>query len=75
MVCIIKKHSKLSLQSASNSLLTISLQKAEYGFILEAASIPDASQKQSDNKNENIPHWMSQLDEDANPVIAIVSDK
>ncbi|MCS2305657.1 hypothetical protein NXX42_00730 [Bacteroides thetaiotaomicron] len=41
----------------------------------EAASIPDASQKQSDNKNENIPHWMSQLDEDANPVIAIVSDK
>ena len=26
-------------------------------------------------KNENIPHWMSQLDEDANPVIAIVSDK
>ena len=68
MVCIIKKHSKLSLQSASN-------YKGEYGFILEAASIPDASQKQSDNKNENIPHWMSQLDEDANPVIAIVSDK
>ena len=33
------------------------------------------TQKQSDNKNENIPHWMSQLDEDANPVIAIVSDK
>ena len=37
--------------------------------------LPDASQKQSDNKNENIPHWMSQLDEDTNPVIAIVSDK
>lgn len=49
--------------------------KGEYGFILEAASIPDASQKQTDSKSVNIPHWMSQLDEDANPVIAIVSDK
>lgn len=89
MVCIIKKHSKLSLQSAqqfivddltSEQELKVDLSalcsyKGEYGFILEAASIPDASQKQSDNKNENIPHWMSQLDEDANPVIAIVSDK
>lgn len=89
MVCIIKKHSKLSLQSAqqfivddltSEQELKVDLSalcsyKGEYGFILEAASIPDASQKQSDNKNENIPHWMMPIGEDANPVIAIVSDK
>lgn len=58
MVCIIKKHSKLSLQSAqqfivddltSEQELKVDLSalcsyKGEYGFILEAASIPDASQ-------------------------------
>ena len=45
--------------------------KGEYGLILHTASIPDSSQKQPGN----MPDWMSQLDEDANPVIAIVSDK
>lgn len=45
--------------------------KGEYGLILHTASIPDSSQKQLGN----MPDWMSQLDEDANPVIAIVSDK
>lgn len=64
-----------SEQELKVDLSALCSYKGEYGFILEAASIPDASQKQSDNKNENIPHWMSQLDEDANPVIAIVSDK
>ena len=64
-----------SEQELTVDLSALCSYKGEYGFILEAASIPDASQKQSDNKNENIPHWMSQLDEDANPVIAIVSDK
>ena len=60
-----------SEQELKVDLSALCSYKGEYGFILEAASIPDASQKQSDN----IPHWMSQLDEDANPVIAIVSDK
>ena len=64
-----------SEQELKVDLSALCSYKGEYGFILEAASIPDASQKQPDNKNENIPHWMSQLDEDANPVIAIVSDK
>ena len=64
-----------SEQELKVDLSALCSYKGEYGFILEAASIPDASQKQSDNKNENIPHCMSQLDEDANPVIAIVSDK
>lgn len=64
-----------SEQELKVDLSALCSYKGEYGFILEAASIPDTSQKQPDNKNENIPHWMSQLDEDANPVIAIVSDK
>ena len=64
-----------SEQELKVDLSALCSYKGEYGFILEAASIPDTSQKQLDNKNENIPHWISQLDEDANPVIAIVSDK
>lgn len=48
--------------------------KGEYAFILENGSIAaDSSETQSDSKKTNVPEWLSQLDDDANPVIAIVS--
>lgn len=48
--------------------------KGEYAFILENSSIAaEFSETQSDSKKDNVPEWLSQLDDDANPVIAIVS--
>lgn len=48
--------------------------KGEYAFILENSSIEaESPETQPDSKKDNVPEWLSQLDDDANPVIAIVS--
>lgn len=44
-----------SEQELKVDLSALCSYKGEYGFILEAASIPDASQKQSDNKMRIFP--------------------
>ena len=47
--------------------------KGEYGFILQSGSVTDSDEEQPDGKKVNVPEWLSQLDDDANPVIAIVN--
>lgn len=54
-------------------LSALSGYKGEYGFLLEVGSITDSSEAQSNDKKENALEWLNQLDEDANPVVAIVS--
>lgn len=54
-------------------LSALSGYKGEYGFLLEVGSITNSSQSQPDKNMEDALEWLNELDEDANPVVAIVS--
>lgn len=54
-------------------LSALSGYKGEYGFLLDVGSITNSSKSQPDKKMEDALEWLNELDEDVNPVVAIVS--
>lgn len=53
-------------------LSALSGYKDEYGFLLDTDSITTSSESQPDKKKGDTLEWLNQLDEDANPVVAII---